>query len=82
MELYGENACSMLATWAEPVYKYQDTTDQQPWPGYETWTEKESMKTGTTRWYDEAERTDRDEPGEASDTKASPNDYLRIIDPQ
>jgi hypothetical protein len=81
MEVYGEQACSTLATWAEPTYKYQDTTDQQPWPGYETWTEKESMTIGTTAWYDGAERTDRASPEEAEYKKVIPNDYLRIIDP-
>ena len=82
MELYGEEVCSALATWAEPTYQYQDTTDQQPWPGYETWTEKETLTTGTTAWYDDEAHTDRDKPEEADSETVIPNDYLRIIDPR
>jgi len=81
MELYGDRVCSTLATWAEPVYKYQEITDQQPWPGYETWTEKETMTTGTTAWYDSESHTDRDEPEEVESQTVIPNDYYRIIDP-
>ena len=81
MELYGPDACAALATWAEPIYRYQETSDQQPWPGYDRWTTEPTMTAGNTRMYDAAERTDRDEPGDSATRKVVPGEYFRIIDP-
>jgi hypothetical protein len=81
MELYGEDACATLATWDEPVYRYQETSDQQPWPGYDRWTTEPVMTVGETRMYDAPERTDRDEPDESATRQVIPGEYFRIIDP-
>jgi len=81
MELYGQDACSSLATWSEPVYAYQGTINQQPWPGYETWSVESSLETGTTRMYDAEQGLDLDEPTEAQAEQVVPDRFLRIIDP-
>ena len=91
MELYGETACSSLATWAEPEYTYQDgETPQQPWPGYDTWSKEESLTKTAPKLYDSATGIDKDRAEEENtevDTedsepeKAIPNEYLKIIDP-
>ena len=82
MELFGSEKCLSLATWSEPVYKYQEITDQQPWPGFATWSEESSMTTGISRWYDSAEQTDREEAVNAQPKKVILNEHLRIIDPE
>ena len=81
MELYGSEACSLLATWAEPVYRYQETVDQQPWPGYAVWSSEASMTVASPYMYDATGRMDRDEPVESQIQQVIPNEYLRIIDP-
>jgi len=82
MELYGRDACSSLATWSEPVYAYQGTMNQQPWPGYETWSVEASLETGTTRLYDAEQGLDLAEPTETQQEKVIPDKFLRIIDPE
>ena len=81
MELYGPDICTTLVTWDEPVYRYQETSDQQPWPGYDRWAIEPAMTVGDTCMYDASERTDRDEPGESNTRQVVPGEYLRIIDP-
>ena len=92
MELYGEAACSSLATWAEPVYTYQEETQQQPWPGHSVWAERESMAKLDSRYFDPETGKDRDtgkdresletgQPETGQPEKVVPDKHLRIIDP-
>jgi len=81
MELYGQDACESLPTWSEPVYVYQGTMNQQPWPGYETWSVEQSLETATTRMYDAEQGLDLDEPIETQQEKIIPDKFLRITDP-
>ena len=83
MELYGEQACASLATWNEPVYVYQDVTNQQPWPGYSAWSEEESLKKADLLYYDSAQGVDLAAAKETTEEpeKVIPGEYLRIVDP-
>jgi hypothetical protein len=83
MELYGEEAVSVLATWSEPVYMYQGRVSQQPWPGYAPWTEETSLRAASPLFYDAAEGRDIDRPqGEPVVAEHTPGAFLRITDPQ
>jgi hypothetical protein len=85
MELYGEKACSTLVSWNEPVYKYQDTIDQLPWPGYEAWENDPSVEKNKTDLFDAETGLDSDNRGSGStgrdSEKETPADFFKIMDP-
>jgi hypothetical protein len=81
MELYGESACSVLVSWAEPVYKYQDKTDQLPWPGYRAWEEDESVIKNQTVLYNAETGIDVEQGGATGDKKDVPAKFFKVIDP-
>jgi hypothetical protein len=82
MELYGSEACSTLVTWSEPVYKYQDTIDQLPWPGYKAWEEDKSVTTNRTQYYNAEKGIDIEEGGAGESQEVTPAEFFRVMDPR
>jgi hypothetical protein len=82
MELFGETACSTLVSWSEPVYKYQDKTDQLPWPGYKAWEEDESVTKNQTSLFNAETGIDIEQGGAAGDKKDTPANFFKVVDPQ
>jgi hypothetical protein len=82
MELYGEEKCSALVSWSEPIYNYQETINQLPWPGYKAWEEDESITTKLTGYYNAEKGIDVDEGGAGGPEKKTPAEFLKIIDPR